>query len=234
MWYQYRDYAMFDFLLAYCLVFPVNVHKKVSNSVLTNKKYITIIYLNDILMGANCMLDFIIIGMVFDDDLTGYDIKKYIENGIGVFYKASYGSLYPALKKLTEKGYLNMYEKPQGGRQKNYYKITDEGKEYFLNWLVSPMNVLDGTNAHLAKVYFFDRLPQNIRDRQLLEHEMNNTNYLWKLKTLEKEFISMENKDYYYKLSTLYYGIYITQATIQWCQHIRSGEPLSDLIQQEE
>ena len=50
------------------------------------------------------MLDYIILGMVLNEDLTGYDIKKFIENGIGVFYKASYGSLYPALKKLTEKG----------------------------------------------------------------------------------------------------------------------------------
>lgn len=181
------------------------------------------------------MLDYIILGMVLKDDLTGYDIKKYIENGIGVFYKASYGSLYPALKKLTEKGDLDMYEKPQGGRQKKYYRITDEGRKHFLDWLASPVNVLDGTNAHLAKVYFFDNLPSDIRDRQLLEHEVNNRNYLWKLKALEKEFSGMEDKDmFYYKLSTLYYGIYITQATIRWCQHIRSGKPLSELMEREE
>ena len=47
------------------------------------------------------MLESIILGMVSDNDFTGYDIKKLIENGIGVFYKASYGSLYPALKRLT-------------------------------------------------------------------------------------------------------------------------------------
>ncbi|WP_081905926.1 PadR family transcriptional regulator [Kineothrix alysoides] len=41
--------------------------------------------------------------MVLNEDLTGDDIKKLIENGIGTFYKASFGSLYPALKKLTEK-----------------------------------------------------------------------------------------------------------------------------------
>jgi len=181
------------------------------------------------------MLDFILLGMVFNDDLTGYDIKKYIESGIGVFYKASYGSLYPALKKLTEKGYLSMYEKPQGNRQKNFYKITDEGKNYFSDWLASPMNTLDGTNTHLAKIYFFDKLPPDIRDRQLLEYEMNGTSYLRKLQTLEKEFDKMENKDcFYYKLSTLYYGICITKESIRWCQHIREGKPLSELFQREE
>ena len=177
------------------------------------------------------MLDYIILGMLYDDNLTGYDIKKYIENGIGVFYKASYGSLYPALKKLTEKGFLTMYEEPLGDRQKNYYKITNEGKKVFLDWLVLPINVLDGTNTHLAKVYFFDKLPSDIRDRQLLEYEINNEKYLRKLQALENDFDKMENKDcFYYKLSTLYYGICITQETLRWCRHIREGKPLRTLI----
>jgi len=177
------------------------------------------------------MLDYIILGMLYDDNLTGYDIKKYIENGIGVFYKASYGSLYPALKKLTGKGFLTMYEEPLGGRQKNYYKITNEGKKVFLDWLVLPINVLDGTNTHLAKVYFFDKLSSDIRERQLLEYEINNENYLRKLQALENDFDKMENKDcFYYKLSTLYYGICITQETLRWCRHIREGKPLRTLI----
>ena len=181
------------------------------------------------------MLDYIILGMLLNEDLTGYDIKKFVENGIGVFYKASYGSLYPALKKLTEKGYLVMYEEPRGGRQKKFYKLTDEGKKIFMDWLASPMNVLDGANAHLAKVYFFDKIPSEIRDRQLLEHEMNNINYLRKLQSLENDFNKLKNKDcLYYKLSTLYYGICVTQESIRWCQHIRAGKPLSELIQTEE
>lgn len=181
------------------------------------------------------MLEYLILGMVFGEDLTGYDIKKHIENGIGVFYKASFGSIYPMLKKLTARDCLIMYEEPQGGRQKKFYRITQKGKDNFNKWLVSPMNVLDGTNTHLAKVYFFDKLPSDIRDRQLVELEINNVNYLHKLQDLEKGFEDLENKDcYYYKRSTLYYGIYITQATIHWCQHIRAGAPLSKLVQKEE
>lgn len=181
------------------------------------------------------MIDYIILGMVYDNCLTGYDIKKHIENGIGVFYKASYGSLYPALKKLVEKGFLVMNENPQGGRQKIYYAITEDGKRIFMEWLKAPLNVLDGTNNHLAKVYFFDKLPADIRDRQLLEFEINYEHYVRKLEALEKHFDSMENKDtFYYKLSTLYYGIFITQRIIQWCKHIRDGSPLSTLIHGEE
>ena len=180
------------------------------------------------------MLDYIILGMVLDNDLTGYDIKKYIESGIGVFYKASYGSLYPALRRLDRQGLLAMYEEPQGGRRRKFYRLTDEGRRMFMDWLAAPMNALDGATAHLAKVYFFDKLPPEVRDRQLLEHEMNSANYLRKLQALEKRFRAMKGGGgFYYKLSTLYYGICVTQESIRWCQHIRAGKPLPELIHEE-
>ena len=64
------------------------------------------------------MFDYITLGMVLREELTGYDIKKKIESGIGNLYKASHGSLYPALNKLTDKGYLVMTEQMQGNRKK--------------------------------------------------------------------------------------------------------------------
>lgn len=177
------------------------------------------------------MLGNIILGMLLDEALTGYDIKKFIENGIGTFYKASYGSLYPSLKKLTDKGYLIMFEKPLGDRKKKYYQITESGKSVFFDWLATPIDLTDNTDNHLAKVYFFDKLPVDIRNQQLHEYELNSINYLRKLQALEKKFTAMENKDcFYYKLSTLYYGILITQETIKWCQYIRAGKPLTALV----
>lgn len=178
------------------------------------------------------MLEHIILGMLLEHDLTGYDIKKVIEKGIGVFYKASFGSLYPALQRLAKKELLTASEKPKGGRQKIFYHITKEGHDQFFKWLTLPMDIFEGTNTHLAKVYFFDNLSADIRERQLFEYEINNQNYLRKLFELEKEFKKVNNQEcIYFKLSTLYYGILITQNTIQWCQHIRMQEPLSDLIE---
>lgn len=157
-----------------------------------------------------------------------------IGNSIGIFYKASYGSLYPALKRLTHKGCLETFNKPQGGRQKIFYHITEEGRQQFFEWLTAPMDVLEGTNTHLAKVYFFDRLQKKAREEQLLEYEVNNKIYLKKLMELEKEFNRLDNKGcFYYKLSTLYYGICVTQKTIGWCRHIRMQKPLSGLIERE-
>lgn len=177
------------------------------------------------------MLESIILGMVLDADLTGYDIKKRIENGIGVLYKASYGSLYPALKRVSAKGYLTTYEHPHGGRQKIFYHLTVTGRQQFFEWLCAPVDVLDGANTHLAKVYFFDHVSPEIREQQLWLYEMHNRQYLKKLEDLETVFSNRtDTACWYYKLATLYYGICITQRTIEWCQHIRLQKPLPELI----
>jgi DNA-binding PadR family transcriptional regulator len=180
------------------------------------------------------MLEYIILGMLLNEPLTGYDVKKFIEHGVGTFYKASYGSLYPSLKRMTEKGDLIMFEHPQGGRQKKYYQITEQGKTTFLKWLTTPAGLNDNTDNHLAKVYFFDSLSTDLRDQQLQEYEQNSMNYLQKLLELEKKCAALENKDlYYYKRSTLYYGIRMTQDSIRWCRHIRAKKPLTELMDQE-
>lgn len=177
------------------------------------------------------MLEFIALGMVMDGPLTGYDIKKYIETGIGTFYKASYGSLYPLLKRLADRGLLAVTEEQQGSRQKKYYQITAQGKTEFLEWLRSPIDFSDNTDNQLAKIYFFDRLPEDERKEQLAEYELSCSEYLKKLKSLLKKYEQMENKAcFYYKLSTLYYGIAVMQTTIGWCRQIRAQDDLSELI----
>ena len=77
------------------------------------------------------MLENLVLGVVLHEAETGYDIKKYIEAGIGSFFKASHGNLYPTLKKLSDKGYLSMSEQMLGKRLKKYYKTTESGKAAF-------------------------------------------------------------------------------------------------------
>ena len=178
------------------------------------------------------MLDYIAMGMVFDKARTGYDIKKEVESGIGFFIKASYGSLYPALKKLTEKGYLTMVEEPQGDRVKKYYRATEPGKEAFLEWLAAPFDPNFSSGSLLAKVYFFDKLPSDIRKQQLQEYERHNRQILRKLQAVEKT-CSDQDQEKYYMMSTLYFGLQFVQHNIRWFQHIEAQKPLSAFLQEE-
>lgn len=181
------------------------------------------------------MLDYIILGMLFNCCLTGYDLKKHIENGVGVFYRASYGSIYPTLTHLSSQGLVSAMQQSRGARVKKVYEITPDGKLAFLEWLKRPLDINEnGNHSHLVKVYFFDSLSSEIVQKQLLEYEISNTRYLNRLLTLARSFDSAENqRDHYYKLATLYYGIGILNETLRWCRFIREKRPFQDFIKGE-
>ena len=167
-------------------------------------------------------MEFVILGMLIQGSLSGYDLKKCIDAGVGVFFKTSYGSLYPALKKLLNRNSIHMVEDNNSGRSKKIYSINEQGKEEFMEWLVQPASATESFNQHLVKVYFFDLLPRATCDRLLLEYEISNRNYLQKLESLEKDFRKLENREvHYYKLSTLYFGIAMLRQVISWCEHVR-------------
>lgn len=180
------------------------------------------------------MLEYIILGILHGGPLTGYEIKKYIDGGVAVFYKASYGSMYPLLKRLTEKNYVTMTEQNQGSRNKKYYEMTKEGQKAFYDWLSEPIPGSEGMDQKLVKIYFYDQLNTKKREELLSIYQKNCEGYRDKLYELEKKFREAQTPDcFYYKLSTLYYGIRVIEDTIQWCEHIKEHKPLGELIKRE-
>lgn len=175
------------------------------------------------------MLDYIVLGIVSEQAMTGYDIQKCIENGIGMFYKASYGSIYPILSKLLKKEFVTCIDEVQGKRVKKNYKITAAGKEEFLNWLTQEDR--GSMEVFMAKVFFLDQLPMQLASEKINRYEDTLNAYCEKLKHKNKEFEQLPNRDtYYYKLSTLYYGIYKLQTAIQWCKMVKNRVELKQNI----
>lgn len=69
------------------------------------------------------------LGVLSFGDATGYEIKKMAEDGLfSHFIEASFGSIYPALTKMTEEGLLTCREESQSGKpDRKVYSITPEG-----------------------------------------------------------------------------------------------------------
>lgn len=70
------------------------------------------------------------LGILSFGNATGYEIKKMVEDGMfNHFIEASYGSIYPALTRMTEDGLLTCREEIQTGRpDKKVYAITQAGR----------------------------------------------------------------------------------------------------------
>ncbi|MGL9731054.1 PadR family transcriptional regulator [Enterococcus sp. DIV0756] len=78
------------------------------------------------------MIKLLVLGLLEERPMSGYDIQQKIsqadaERWGGVLV----GSIYHALKKLEQNGYIDLASiEKTGHRQKAVYKITDQGKDY--------------------------------------------------------------------------------------------------------
>ena len=79
----------------------------------------------------------VILGLLRETPLHGYELKQIIEQHMGDWTNIAFGSIYFALRKLDEEGFIERIAVEQEGRRpsRSVYEITDEGRAEFLRLL---------------------------------------------------------------------------------------------------
>lgn len=70
--------------------------------------------------------------------MTGYRLKKIIDSPAMAFWRDSFGSIYPNLKKMERMGLARRHRDDTGGRKRIVYALTDSGMEVVRSWLSEP------------------------------------------------------------------------------------------------
>ena len=124
------------------------------------------------------MLELAVLGVLHDDPMHGYELRKRLTGLLGAFRACSFGSLYPTLRRLQRRGFIvedneraddlrASRGKTWSRRARRVYKLTADGKEYFATLLADagPQTWEDGCfGVHMA---FFSRTPAEVRMRIL-------------------------------------------------------------------
>lgn len=84
---------------------------------------------SDIIRGYN---DTIILYLLLDEPSYGYEISKRIRELSEERYIIKETTLYSAFSRLEKNGFItSFYGDETGGKRRTYYRITQEGKEYY-------------------------------------------------------------------------------------------------------
>lgn len=116
------------------------------------------------------MLELAILGLLLESPMHGYELRKRLTGLLGAFRAFSYGSLYPALRRMQTDGLIAENAAPEGAvlrRARRVYQLTDAGRQRFTELVADtgPQNYTDdGFGVHLA---FFNRTPAAARMRIL-------------------------------------------------------------------
>src|SRR5262245_1904890 len=83
--------------------------------------------------------DYAILGLLAIEPMSGYDIRKFVQEVLSNFWNESYGRIYPLLGELTRQGLATKrFEKQKGRPDRQVYRITRRGRAELRAWLRLP------------------------------------------------------------------------------------------------
>ncbi|MCH8024691.1 MAG: PadR family transcriptional regulator [Candidatus Marinimicrobia bacterium] len=173
---------------------------------------------------------FAVLGVLALQPGSGYDVKKFLSESIGHFWKISYGQVYPLLKQLADEGLATMSRETQATRPtRNVYSITAQGMEALRLWLASPLEIRpkDEGREVLLRIFFgeFAPLEANISHVEQLRQWVGRgqTIYAEIEERLKRD--KADNRHLPYWLMTLRMGQFNGDAMSKWC-----AETLATLV----
>jgi DNA-binding PadR family transcriptional regulator len=99
----------------------------------------------------------VILGMLKLGARTGYEIKTITDISTRFFWGASYGQIYPELRRLEAAGLVESEDDTRGALRRRAYRLTQRGEKALHDWLVAdaPLDFAVRDEG-LLKVFFGD------------------------------------------------------------------------------
>jgi len=108
---------------------------------------------------------YVLLGLLQEENLSGYELKKIIDKRMSFFWQESYGQIYPELNQMAEEGLVEISAALSEGnikREKVSYKITLQGEKEFKKWMEKE-NEKDSVRSEFLLKMFLST-PKNIEE----------------------------------------------------------------------
>ncbi len=153
-------------------------------------------------------------------DASGYEIKQLFEQAYRHFQKVSYGSIYPALKKLLDEGLVTYRSETGDGKPtKKVYTLTGAGVEAFAHTL-NKTQPTEQYQSNFQLLILFSRFLSPQRMEEVLDQ------YTEQVLAERKELSSLTSPECIKCLTpealmTIQYGKSMVDAQLQFLQEHR-------------
>ena len=163
------------------------------------------------------LLDFAILGLIQDQPLSGYAIRKLFEETALGNYSSSPGTIYPALNRLLK---LELVKKTaQGKTNKTCFEITTNGVLILQKWLSKPIEKIDvkkKTDELLLRFGFMETLVDR-KEKIIFLTSFHNLLNIY-IKELQEFYNKESNNMPLHGRLAFQYGIDSNKTALKWCK----------------
>lgn len=108
----------------------------------------------------------IILGLLDEAPMTGYEVKRHCDTTINHFWSADKAQIYRTLAQLTDDGLATVETVPGvGGPDRQVHHLTEQGRQTLYDWLTSELGQQPERDVFLARLFFSG----DLKDSQLEE-----------------------------------------------------------------
>jgi PadR family transcriptional regulator AphA len=175
------------------------------------------------------LTEYAVLGLLgqLERPISGYDLKKRVENSVGYIWQPSKTQLYAVLPRLVQAGLATHREVAQRGRpNKQLYRINGPGRGAMREWLDRDEDTSDPDRSVLVLKLFFGR--QGSRDALVRQVEAFREAFTLRLATYERMWRGEDESGGYsdeFTRQTLRYGIVRARAAIDWADAVLGELP---------
>jgi PadR family transcriptional regulator, regulatory protein AphA len=163
--------------------------------------------------------DYVILGLLSEAPLTGYQIKKLVDIRFRFFWSESYGQIYPGLQSLQKRGLIQETDTAaETNRSQKTYQITGDGMSALKNWLIQPVERETVRFEILVKMYFSDLVPADAMISHLRTFQQSHETDLYMIQAMGKDLKTIIEKDpnHPYILRVIDLGEKVNEAYVNW------------------
>src|SRR6266511_5989728 len=165
---------------------------------------------------------YVILGSLALGARTGYDIKGLVDQSTRFFWAASYGQIYPELKRLEKAGLISGNDSAHGARRRTVFKLTPAGKRAARDWIERAPETYELRDEGLLALFFAGsieppRTAEIARERASMSRESAAA-----LRAIEQEVERKrrvegpEHKPDAGSMTVLRYGIEMNEWAAEW------------------
>src|SRR5467141_2012372 len=109
----------------------------------------------------NSTLAFALLGLIWQEPRSGYDLRKFFTSTPMISFSDSPGAIYPALRRLEQRGLVRGHiEKERQSRHRKVFQLTALGRAEFRRWQAQPVtrnDVIRNLDALMLRFAFMDQ-----------------------------------------------------------------------------
>src|SRR5215467_14409558 len=94
---------------------------------------------------------YVILGALDAGPRSGYEVKQLVDKATRFFWAASYGQIYPELRRLRDEGLIATVGNGESARRRVRYERTDAGRDALVEWLRAPITRYELRDEGLLK-----------------------------------------------------------------------------------